>query len=1289
MAQQSSSVDHRKKRRRRREDVNPIPALLQAKEGLRGGDAVIAAGLYRKLFGSRPQASLVPPNNGTLRAYAAIASISTSTLPFAFEAARWLMIPVRVVSTEETEQLGLENDQVGVPPETWRSWHSVLATEGLLGNTTGVLGPGRFKIDIVDVQPLALQTIYVDVDGDALDKHYEVQKQFAGGFLGNRSNAAAVHTRDVAKRPINGYAKSQWKDDFASPQIRDFLSVVSQACDQLAVIRQNDTLRLPLPTHPITHVSFPPAKITACEPVAQGILSACTRVILTFYRRNEMSRTTVTDRSAMRGPVSMQSDSRYAYDTYDVNSETKVDTVVHSDPLLDGGSESSSDDSFGETIALNAPSLTSDSSAARSTRAYNLRGVLSSNGGRSTPGSVLSTFTNSTVRRASGGPVSLTVKAKALLEKIPDHVIHPFPASDEDDEARIFVDVKILLKIGCFSGDWVRVEPVGHSEASHAQGPFQKGSEDHSSSVARPVRIYGLPNVASLRNSRRAGKDERQQRSKISRPVSQKATLPTWMSPLLLHNLGLPAHVQLSPLTADSSGRRSFNSSKLNRHSLPPTAKEVTLLRIQSPLSTEKALQPGLFAALKSHFEYKCRILMEGDLIALPIDAATCRLLASPASPEHEFDLTQVLESMSSSQRNAVAYFKVGKIEGHLEVGVSADSSPWVGAASIEPKKTRMKQVGSKQCRVLGTLNNSWQYYFHLKRSMAHFLSPDSPSRYFAYPPKPFETSTLRRLRELFSAAISPQALYLKLDPVVVCLYSTQRATGKVTLATRAAEDLGLHVFDINTYDIITEGSAGGDVKSEAFLEARVDRALTCGPSQTAIIIRYAELLTADRIALALKNITQEVRVLVITTTAIDKIPEGVRSLFTHEMEVSAPDERERKGILQDIIQSQGLRLAHDVDLAAIAIKTAALVAGNLVDIVERTVAERQIRLQRLLRESNDKHPDVPFLLRDILVSGGDFANFITKEDFDVAVEAARKTFADAIGAPKIPNVSWDDVGGLGYVKDAVMETIQLPLERPELFASGMKKRSGILFYGPPGTGKTLLAKAIATEFSLNFFSVKGPELLNMYIGESEANVRRVFQRARDAKPCVVFFDELDSVAPKRGNQGDSGGVMDRIVSQLLAELDGMSDGKDGGGGVFVIGATNRPDLLDQALLRPGRFDKMLYLGISDTHEKQLTILRALTRKFALKPGTSLAEVADSLPFTYTGADLYALCSDAMLKAITRQTMAVETKIKALAGGPVSTAYFFDHLAQPEDITVEVSQDDFRQAQEELVGSVS
>jgi peroxin-6 len=345
----------------------------------------------------------------------------------------------------------------------------------------------------------------------------------------------------------------------------------------------------------------------------------------------------------------------------------------------------------------------------------------------------------------------------------------------------------------------------------------------------------------------------------------------------------------------------------------------------------------------------------------------------------------------------------------------------------------------------------------------------------------------------------------------------------------------------------------------------------------------------------ALKEILADSRVLVATTTEIDKVPEGIRGLFTHEIEMMAPDEGERQGILRGIIDDAGIRLSPEVDLGNVAVKTAALVAGDLVDVVDRALVAKRNRVEELALSATKASSSLhKVTTRDIELAGGHFSNSLTKGDFDGAVDAARKNFADSIGAPKIPNVGWKDVGGLTHVKDAVMETIQLPLSRPELFAKGMKKRSGILFYGPPGTGKTLLAKAIATEFSLNFFSVKGPELLNMYIGESEANVRRVFQRARDARPCVVFFDELDSVAPKRGNQGDSGGVMDRIVSQLLAELDGMSDG---GEGVFVIGATNRPDLLDQALLRPGRFDKMLYLGVSDTHDKQRTILEALTRK--------------------------------------------------------------------------------------------
>lgn len=216
-----------------------------------------------------------------------------------------------------------------------------------------------------------------------------------------------------------------------------------------------------------------------------------------------------------------------------------------------------------------------------------------------------------------------------------------------------------------------------------------------------------------------------------------------------------------------------------------------------------------------------------------------------------------------------------------------------------------------------------------------------------------------------------------------------------------------------------------------------------------------------------------------------------------------------------------------------------------------------------------------------------------------------------------------------------------------------------------------------------------------MYIGESEANVRRVFQRARDAKPCVIFFDELDSIAPKRGNQGDSGGVMDRIVSQLLAELDGMSSGGSGSD-VFVIGATNRPDLLDPALLRPGRFDRMLYLGVSSSHEAQKNILEALTRKFRFDPHLDLKDVAERCQFNFTGADFYALCSDAMLLAMSRKASQIDQKIAQLNQvqlddhpHPLTPQYFLSEMASSEDIEVIVCKEDFDRALENLVPSVS
>ncbi|CAL4119864.1 unnamed protein product, partial [Meganyctiphanes norvegica] len=274
---------------------------------------------------------------------------------------------------------------------------------------------------------------------------------------------------------------------------------------------------------------------------------------------------------------------------------------------------------------------------------------------------------------------------------------------------------------------------------------------------------------------------------------------------------------------------------------------------------------------------------------------------------------------------------------------------------------------------------------------------------------------------------------------------------------------------------------------------------------------------------------------------------------------------------------------------------------------------------------------------------------------------------SESLGTPKIPQVSWSEVGGLEEAKREVINTIQLPLKHPHLISSNLRS-SGVLLYGPPGTGKTLLAKAVATECGLNFMSVKGPELLNMYVGQSEENVRQVFRSARTAAPCVIFFDELDSLAPNRGRSGDSGGVMDRIVSALLAELDGVSTSAD----VFVLAATNRPDLLDPALLRPGRFEKLVFLGVCEDHQSQMKILQAITSKIPLDKDLSIKDVADHLPLTLTGADLYALCTGALYHALHR----VIADIKAVNG-------------TEEGKTVLVQEKDFLAAIEQLTPSVS
>ena len=280
-----------------------------------------------------------------------------------------------------------------------------------------------------------------------------------------------------------------------------------------------------------------------------------------------------------------------------------------------------------------------------------------------------------------------------------------------------------------------------------------------------------------------------------------------------------------------------------------------------------------------------------------------------------------------------------------------------------------------------------------------------------------------------------------------------------------------------------------------------------------------------------------------------------------------------------------------------------------------------------------------------------------------------------------IEKVNWSDVGGLQNIKEIISDTILLPLNYPSLFKSTDKQlgitRSGILLYGPPGTGKTLLAKAISNECEINFLSVKGPELLDMYVGQTEQNVRNLFEKARLNSPCILFFDELDSLAPVRGRAGDSGGVMDRVVSQLLTEIDGLdkhsSNQSEKQSQIFLIGATNRPDLIDASLLRPGRFDKLIYVPIAQTLTERLNIFNALIRKLPIDKKFNIELfVKNKCPPNLSGADFYSITSKARQCALKRLIHEYESNINEF-----------------NENTIELNENDFLNAIETFQPSLS
>lgn len=343
---------------------------------------------------------------------------------------------------------------------------------------------------------------------------------------------------------------------------------------------------------------------------------------------------------------------------------------------------------------------------------------------------------------------------------------------------------------------------------------------------------------------------------------------------------------------------------------------------------------------------------------------------------------------------------------------------------------------------------------------------------------------------------------------------------------------------------------------------------------------------------------------------------------FDREIELRVPDREGRMEILQ--IHTRGMPLYDDVDIEELAEVTYGFVGADIAALAREAAMGA---LRRILPEINLEDQTIPKEILDkLVVTAGDFNNALR----EIKPSAMREIMIET------PNVSWQDIGGMENVKELLKEAVEWPLKNPESFKRiGVEAPKGVLLYGPPGTGKTMLAKAIANESDANFISAKGSDLLSKWYGESEKRIDEVFSRAKQVAPSVIFLDELDALAPVRGTAAGEPHVTERIVNQLLSELDGLEELR----GVVVIGATNRPDIIDPALLRPGRFDELIVVPVPDRVSRK-RIFEVHTKKMSLAEDVDLNDLVTRTD-RYTGADIAAVCKKAGRFAL-RENMQAE-----------------------------------------------
>jgi len=486
----------------------------------------------------------------------------------------------------------------------------------------------------------------------------------------------------------------------------------------------------------------------------------------------------------------------------------------------------------------------------------------------------------------------------------------------------------------------------------------------------------------------------------------------------------------------------------------------------------------------------------------------------------------------------------------------------------------------------------------------------------------------IQKIREMIELPLRHPELFERLGveaPKGVLLHGPP-GTGKTLLARAVASETNANFLSIGGPEIMSKYYGESEERlREVFKEAQenapsivfIDEIDSIAPKREEVTGEVEKRVTSQLLSL-MDGLQSRGKVVVIgATNRPNAIDPALRrpGRFDREIEIGVPDRDGRLEVLE--IHTRGMPLAEDVDLKKLADVTHGFVGADL----EALAKEAAIRaLRRILPEINLEAQSIPGdILNKIIVKMSDFLDALK----EVEPSAMREVLVE------IPDVSWDQIGGLEDVKEELREAVEWPLKYPDLFAQlNASPPKGLLLYGPPGTGKTLLAKAVAHESESNFISVKGPELLNKFVGESEKAVREVFRKARQASPCIIFFDEIDSVAPVRGSGGGDAHVTERVISQFLTEMDGLEELRN----VVIIAATNRPDIIDSALLRPGRFDRLLFVPPPDL-EARRQIFKIHTRKTPLGEDVNLDELAKRTD-GYTGADIASVANTAVMLSL-------------------------------------------------------